>query len=96
MKILLHNLPKYVIKIRKELQKNFYEDISLIILSYIKTNAEIHENKEIKKAVIGVPSHFNNLQKDVTIKVAKIAGFEEIKLINEPTAAAITYVDIIK
>ena len=46
--------------------------------------------------MIGVPSHFNNLQKDVTIKVAKIAGFEEIKLINEPTAAAITYVDIIK
>ncbi len=46
--------------------------------------------------MIGVPAHFNNLQRDATIKAAEKAGFEEIELINEPTAAAIAYGDIIK
>ena len=44
----------------------------------------------------GVPAHFNNIQRDATIKVAKIGGFEDIKLINEPISAAIDYGDIRK
>ena len=88
--------PQYVIKIGNEEKKFFPEDVSSMILKYIKNNAEIHENKEIKKVVIGVPAHFNNLQRDATIKAAKEAGFEVIKLLNEPTAAAIAYGDIIK
>ena len=68
-----------------------------MILKYIKNYAEIYENKKIiKKAVITVPAHFNSLQRDATIKAAEKAGFEDIELINEPTAAAIAYGDIIK
>ena len=67
-----------------------------MILKYIKNNSELYENKEIKKVVIGVPAHFNKLQREATIKAAEEAGFEDIKLINEPTAAAIAYGNIIK
>ena len=67
-----------------------------MILKYIKQYSESFENKEIKKVVIGVPAHFNNLQREDTIKAAEEAGLEVIKLINEPTAAAIAYGDIIK
>ena len=46
--------------------------------------------------MIGVPAHFNNIQRIATIQAGKKAGFEEIQLINEPTAAAIAYGNIIK
>ena len=88
--------PQYVIKIGNEEKRYFPEDVSSIILKYLKNNAETHDNKKIKKVVIGVPAHFNKLQRDATIKAAKDAGFEDIELINEPTAAAIAYGDIIK
>ena len=68
-----------------------------MILEYLKKQAEIYNaNKPIKRAVITVPAHFNNLQRKATIEAAKKAGLEIIKLINEPTAAAIAYGDIIK
>ncbi len=67
-----------------------------MILSYIKTNSESFENKEIKKEVITVSSYFNNLQRVSIINATEDAGFEDIKLINEPTTTAIAYRDIIK
>jgi len=89
--------PQYVIKIRNEEKKFFPEDVSSMILEYLKVLAEIdYDIKEIKKAVITVPVNFNKLQRDATIQAAKQAGFEFIKLINEPTAAAIAYEDIFK
>ncbi len=88
--------PKYVIKVENEEKEYFPEDVSSMILAYLKYNAEIYENREIKKVVIGVPAHFNNLQRDATIKAAEDAGLEVVKLINEPTAAAIAYGDIWK
>ena len=88
--------PKYVIKVENEEKEYFPENVASMILSFLKKNAEIYENKEIKKAVIGVPSHFNTLQRKATIEAAEEAGFEDIKLINEPTAAAIAYGDIWK
>ena len=39
-----------------------------MILKYLKSYSELYENKEIKKVVIGVPAHFNNLQREYTIK----------------------------
>ena len=50
-----------------------------MILSYIKTNAETFPKKEIKKVMIGVPAHFNNLQRKTTIEVAKK---RDLKLLN--------------
>ncbi len=89
--------PKYIIKVGNEEKEYFPENVASMILGYIKNYAEIYNsNKEIKKVVIGVPANFNSLQRDATIEAAKEAGFEDIKLINEPTAAAIAYGDIIK
>jgi molecular chaperone DnaK len=68
-----------------------------MILEYLKEQAKIYNaNKEIKRAVITVPAHFNNLQREATIEAANKAGLEVYKIINEPTAAAIAYGDIIK
>jgi len=88
--------PKYVIKVENEEKEYFPEDVASMILNYLKTYSENYINKEIKKVVIGVPANFNNLQRKATIEAAEEAGFEDIKLINEPTAAAIAYGDTIK
>ena len=89
--------PQYVIKVDNEERKYFPEEVSSMILEYLKEQAKIYNgNKEIKRAVITVPAHFNNLQRKATIEAANKAGLEVYKLINEPTAAAIAYGDIIK
>ena len=89
--------PQYVIKVDNEERKYFPEEVSSMILEYLKKQAEIYNaNKEIKRAVITVPAHFNNLQRKATIEAANKAGLEVFKIINEPTASAIAYGDIIK
>ena len=83
--------PQYVIEIDNEEKKYFAEDVSSMILKYLKENAETYTNSKINKAVITVPAHFNNFQREATIKAAELAGLEVIRIINEPTAAAIAY-----
>ena len=84
--------PKYLIKVNNEDKEYFPEDVSSMILEYLKKIAiDFEGNENIKKAVITVPAHFNDLQRQATIEAANKAGLEVIKLINEPTAAAITY-----
>ncbi len=84
--------PKYVIKVNNEDQEYSPEEVSSMILQHLKEIAMDYENNEnIKKAVIAVPAHFNDLQRQATIEAANKAGLEVIQLINEPTAAAITY-----
>ena len=83
---------KYVIKVDNEEQEYFSEDVASIILGYLKTYAETFEGgKEVEKAVITVPANFNSLQRKATIEAAEEAGLEIVKIINEPTAAAIAY-----
>ena len=68
-----------------------------MILKYLKEMAKRHnEYKEIKQEVIIVPARFNKLQRNATIEASKEVGLEIYKLINEPTAAAIAYGDIIQ
>jgi molecular chaperone DnaK (HSP70) len=89
--------PKYIIKIGNEEKEYFPEDIASIILDYLKKYAETSEGgKQIKKAIITVPANFNNNQRLMTIEAAKKIGLDVIKVINEPTAAAIAYGDKIK
>ena len=89
--------PKYIIKIGNEEKEYFPEDIASIILDYLKKYAETsEEGKKIKKAIITVPANFNNNQRLMTIEAAKKIGLDVIKVINEPTAAAIAYGDKIK
>ena len=89
--------PKYVIKVNNEDKEYFPEEVSSMILQYLKEIAiDYEKNKNIKRAVITVPAHFNDLQRQATIEAANKAGLEVIQLINETTATAIAYGDIIK
>lgn len=66
-------------------------DLSAILLRKLKSDAEISLGSTVSKAVITVPAYFNDLQRNETIKAAKNAGLEVLRIINEPTAAAINY-----
>ena len=64
------------------------EEVSSHVLAYLKKIAERKVGSAVKKAVITVPAYFNNSQKEATEQAARIAGLEVLRLINEPTAAA--------
>ena len=66
-------------------------DLSAILLKKILSDAENQLKCTIKKAVITVPAYFDDLQKKATIKAAEMAGIEVLRIINEPTAAALAY-----
>ena len=83
--------PQYCIKVGNEEKKYFPEDVSSMILKHLKEFSEEFIGKEVKKAVITVPAHFNNSQREATKLAAEKAGLKVIRIINEPTAAAIAY-----
>jgi molecular chaperone DnaK len=66
-------------------------EISAKVLQYLKKAAEEHVGKEVKKAVITVPAYFNDSQRKATKDAGEIAGLEVLRIINEPTAAALAY-----
>lgn len=67
------------------------EQISAFILQKIKRDAEQYLGYPIKKAVITVPAHFNDNQRQATKDAGEIAGLEVVRIINEPTAACLAY-----
>ncbi|MEM4233775.1 MAG: molecular chaperone DnaK [Candidatus Methanomethylicaceae archaeon] len=67
------------------------QQISAFILQKIKKDAETYLGTPIKKAVITVPAHFNDNQRQATKDAGEIAGFEVLRIINEPTAACLAY-----
>jgi len=67
------------------------EQISAFILQKVKRDVEDLLGTKITKAVITVPAYFNNLQRQATKDAGKIAGLEVLRIINEPTAAALAY-----
>ena len=66
-------------------------EISAMILQKLKNDAEAYLGEEIKQAVITVPAYFNDSQRQATKDAGKIAGLEVLRIVNEPTAAALTY-----
>src|ERR1035441_6777864 len=66
-------------------------EISAMILRQLKRNAEAFVGGEIKYAVITVPAYFNDAQRQATRDAGRIAGLEVLRLVNEPTAAALAY-----
>jgi molecular chaperone DnaK len=67
------------------------QEISAMILSKLKTDAEAYLGEQINQAVITVPAYFNDSQRQATKDAGKIAGLEVLRIINEPTAAALAY-----
>ena len=67
------------------------QEISAMILQYIKGFAEDYLGEKVEKAVITVPAYFNDAQRQATKDAGKIAGLEVERIVNEPTAAALAY-----
>ncbi|MFZ2381482.1 molecular chaperone DnaK, partial [Leuconostoc falkenbergense] len=67
------------------------QEISAMVLQYIKGYAEDYLGEKVDKAVITVPAYFNDAQRQATKDAGKIAGLEVERIINEPTAAALAY-----
>ena len=65
--------------------------ISAFILQKMKETAEAYLGEKVEKAVITVPAYFNDAQRQATKDAGKIAGLEVLRIINEPTAAALSY-----
>jgi len=66
-------------------------EISAMILQKLKTAADDYLGEKVEKAVITVPAYFNDAQRQATKDAGQIAGLEVVRLVNEPTAAALAY-----
>ena len=86
-----HGEPKIVVDWRGERKELRPEEISAMVLAELKGAAERHLGREVKSAVITVPAHFNNQQRQATKDAGRIAGLDVKRIINEPTAAALSY-----
>src|SRR6202047_4839102 len=79
--------------IRVQLGNKFFTppEISAFILRELKNWAEAHFGESVDRAVITVPAYFNDAQRQATKDAGKLAGLEVLRLVNEPTAAALAY-----
>jgi len=78
-------------KVRIDDKEYTPQQISAYILMKMKKDAEQYLGGKIKKAVITCPAYFNDAQRQATKEAGQIAGFEVLRIINEPTAAALAY-----
>ena len=67
------------------------QEISAMILTYLKSYAEAYLGEKVEKAVITVPAYFNDAQRQATKDAGKIAGLDVVRIINEPTASALAF-----
>merc|ERR1712038_1539072 len=85
------NKPKLEVEFKCELKNFTPEEISAMILTKMKETAEAHLGHSVKDAVVTVPAYFNDSQRQATKDAGVISGLNVLRIINEPTAAAIAY-----
>ncbi len=95
------NADRTIISIKREMGTNYKvniddkaytpQEISAMVLSKLKADAESYLGETVTQAVITVPAYFNDSQRQATKDAGKIAGLEVLRIINEPTAAALAY-----
>merc|ERR1719436_873885 len=83
--------PLISVTFKGERKEFFAEEISAMVLQKMKQTAEASLGRKVGKAVITVPAYFNDAQRQATKDAGHIAGLEVLRIINEPTAAAIAY-----
>jgi L1 cell adhesion molecule like protein len=83
--------PMIQVKYKGETKQFAPEEISSMVLVKMKETAEAYLGKEVKNAVVTVPAYFNDSQRQATKDAGTIAGLNVLRIINEPTAAAIAY-----
>uniref|UniRef100_A0A0D9Z5C9 Heat shock cognate 70 kDa protein n=1 Tax=Oryza glumipatula TaxID=40148 RepID=A0A0D9Z5C9_9ORYZ len=83
--------PMIVVQYRGEEKEFSAEEISAMVLFKMKETAEAYLDKTVEKAVITVPVYFNDSQRQATMDAGAIAGLDVLRIINEPTAAAVAY-----
>ena len=83
--------PLIVVKFKNEVKKFHPEEISSMVLIKMRETAEAFVGESIKNAVITVPAYFSDNQRQATKDAGSIAGLNVLRIINEPTAAAIAY-----
>src|SRR5947199_4525038 len=86
-----HTQPGQALRIRLGDRTFTAPEISAYILLQLKSNAERYFAVPVTKAVITVPAYFNDAQRQATKDAGRIAGLEVLRLVNEPTAAALAY-----
>merc|ERR1740138_2005103 len=85
------NKPLIRVNFKGETKTFSPEEISAMVLTKMKETAETYVGKSIEKAVITVPAYFNDSQRQATKDAGTISGLEVMRIINEPTAAAVAY-----
>ncbi|VDM73496.1 unnamed protein product, partial [Strongylus vulgaris] len=86
-----NNKPHVSLNVGKDKKQFTPEEISAMVLGKMKEIAESYLGKEVKHAVVTVPAYFNDAQRQATKDAGTIAGLNVVRIINEPTAAAIAY-----